>query len=377
MPNTLQKAAPFLVLAGIALMPRSARAPGPQPRRRLPPPRAGAEAPTDRGPQRTRSTTDPSEALDASRGRLAEAPHEIPRKGWKDILIRTWKEFQDDQIPLVSAGVTFYALLAIFPALGAVVALYGLFADVAEAQRHLQLLSGFLPADALRFFGEQMVRISAAQTGGLSLAFAGGLLLSIWSANGAMKAIITAMNIAYDEKEKRRFAARTLTSLTFTVGFLLFAVAAIAVIAAPGAIERVMGATTAMMFRLITWPSIVVLLGIGLALVYRFGPSRDDVKWRWISWGSAAALLGWVVMSAAFSLYVSGFAHYDKTYGPLGAVIGFMMWVYFSSQVVLLGAELNSEIEHQTVKDTTVGPDRPLGERGAVMADTVGAQQGS
>lgn len=371
MPNRLQKYAPLLVMAGVALMP-----PDHAPAARRARQRRGEPAPIQDRPTPDRSTTERAQVADDSRGREADAPHEIPKKGWKDILIRTWKEFQEDQIPLVSAGVTFYVLLALFPALGAFTALYGLFADPADAQKHLQLLSVVLPGNALEFLGQQMVRISAANSGGLSLAFVGGLLLSIWSMNGAMKAIIAALNIAYDETEKRKFIAKTATSLAFTLGFLAFALASIAAIAAAPAIEPFMGKAAANTLRVLTWPALVAGLGVGLALLYRFGPSRDDVKWRWISWGSGGALLLWVAASAALSAYLSNFGHYDKTYGSLGAVIGFMMWVYISAQVVLMGAELNSEIEHQTAKDTTVGPPRPLGERGATMADTVGAPQG-
>jgi len=374
MAHALRKAAPFLVLAGIALMPRDRVGA----RRSLPPPSPPApgahEGPRDT-PNPNRSTEHPADLHDPGRGRHADTPREIPAKGWKDILIRSWKEFGDDQAPLVAAGVTFYTLLALFPALGAFAALYGLFADVAEAQRHLALLSAVLPADTLRFVGEQLVRLSAGHDGGLSLAFVGGLLLSIWSANGAMKAMITAMNIAYDEKEKRGFIRKTATSLAFTVGFLVFGLASIAALAMPAAIEPYAGASAAALFRWITYPALLACLALGLALLYRFGPSRDRVRWRWITPGSAAAMLLWVVASAAFSIYVANFANYEKTYGSLGAAIGFMMWLYFSAQVVLLGAELNSEIEHQTVKDTTVGPERPLGARGAVMADTVGAPQ--
>lgn len=375
MAHAIRKMAPFIVLAGLALMPRERAAPGPARQIRdpedPPPPATARDVPAP-----SRHTTDPAQMHDASRGRLAEAPQEIPAKGWKDIVIRAWKEFQEDQIPLISAGVTFYVLLSLFPAMGAFVALYGLFADVAEAQRHLQLLSVILPADMLRFLGEQMVRISAAHEGGLSLAFVGGLLLSIWSANGAMKAVIAALNIAYEEQEKRKFIAKTATSLAFTLGFLLFGMVGIGVMAAPAAMEPFVGKGPATLVRWGTWPLLAGGLGMGLALLYRYGPSRDHMKWRWISWGSGAVIVAWLALSVAFSIYISGFANYEKTYGSLGAVIGLMVWVYFSAQVILFGAELNSEIEHQTARDTTVGPDRPLGARGAVMADTVGAPQG-
>jgi membrane protein len=368
MAHALRKMAPLLVMAGVALMPKERATTA----RRVP---ARPQTPTDEA-KPDRSTTNPAEMTEPGRGRHADAPNKIPPRGWKDILIRAVKEFGDDQIPLISAGVTFYALLALFPGLGALVALYGLFADVAEARHDLAVLSFILPPDVLRLIGEQMVRISAAHAGGLSLALVGGLVLSIWSANGAMKAVIQALNIAYEEQEKRKFVRKTAISLVFTVGFLLFAVATIAVLAAPAAIKPFAGETVATMVGWISWPLLVAGLGLGLALLYRYAPSRDDVKWRWISWGSVAVLVAWTALSAAFSLYAANFAHYDKTYGSLGAVIGLMMWIYFSSQVVLFGAELNSEIEHQTLKDTTVGPPKPLGQRGAVMADTVGAAQG-
>lgn len=318
----------------------------------------------------------PPKPHDDDRGRQAEAPHEIPPRGWKDILIRTFKEFREDQAPLVAAGVTFYVLLAIFPALTALVSLYGLFADVTQVSGHIARLAGLVPGEALTFLADQMTRIAAAREGGLSLAFLGGLLLSVWSANGATKAIITALNIAYEEEDHRSFLKRTVMSLGFTAGGVLFVLGALFAIGAPAATAPYLGDSFARMLGWLSWPAVLVAAGIGLALLYRHGPDRNDATWRWLSWGSAAALVLWMAVSAAFSAYVSNFAHYERTYGSLGAVIGLMMWIYLSTQVVLLGAELNSEIEHQTVRDTTVGPERPMGERGAVMADTVGAPQG-
>lgn len=365
MTKRSRKVFPLFLLTGLALLRRHGRGSA------RPQPQTASDA---GGP--ARHTTDPAQMHDASRGRQADAPGEIPAKGWKDILIRTGKEFSEDQVPMIAAGITFYTLLAMFPALAAFVALYGLFADVVEAQRHLQTLSVIVPPDMLDFLGEQMIRISSERDGGLSLTFITGLLLSIWSANGATKAMITGLNIAYEETEKRKFVAKTGTSLAFTLGFLVFGIFAFAVIAAVPAAEPFIGSAAATMIRWITWPILLAVLGLGLALLYRFGPSRDRVTWRWITWGSAVALVLWVAASAGFSIYVANFAHYEKTYGSLGAVIGFMMWVWLSSQVILLGGELNSEIEHQTAKDTTVGPEKPLGQRGATMADTVGAPQG-
>ena len=373
MTTTWRRVSPFLVLAGVMLLARS------DTRRTAAiatPPARDPTAPLKDADTGNRHTTDPAEMTDPTRGRQADSPVEIPARGWNDILLRTRKEFSEDQIPLVAAGVTFYTLLALFPGLGAFVALYGLFADVAQAREHLQVLAFMLPADTLAFIGEQMVRIATAKEGGLSFAFVFGLLASIWSANGAVKALITGLNIAYEEKEERKWLRSTLTSLAFTIGLLVFVMASIALVAAAPAIDTFGGSQAGVVFRVVSWPLLVVALGLGLALLYRFGPSRKLVKWSWISWGSGVALLLWVLASVAFSIYVGNFANYDKTYGPLGALIGFMTWMWLSSMVILLGAELNAEIEHQTAKDTTTGAPRPLGERGATMADTVGERQG-
>lgn len=311
------------------------------------------------------------------RGRQARSPLQIPLKGWKDILIRTRKEFADDQISMIAAGVAFYSLLALFPGLGAFVALYGLFADVGSAQHHLQVLSVVLPGSMMKFIGDQMIRLAAAQKGGLSFAFAFGLLTSIWSANGAVKAMMTGLNIAYEEHERRSFIRKTLISLAFTLGMLVFGLGAVAVLGAGPAIEAYFGHHAATVFNLVSWPILLVAMGLGLALLYRYGPSRDPARFQWISAGSAAALLLWLAVSALFSLYVGNFAHYDKTYGSVGAVVGFMMWAWLSSLIVLAGAELNSEVEKQTTVDTTRGKAKPMGLRAATAADTVGAAQTS
>lgn len=309
------------------------------------------------------------------RGRQAERPAEIPVRGWKDIAVRTWKEFRDDEIPMISAGVTFYTLLALFPGIGAFVALWGLFGDVAEARADLARLAVVLPGGAITLIGDQMTNVAATGDGGLSLAAFGGLLVSLWSANGATKAIITGLNIAYDEKEARGFVRKTATSLAFTLGFLGFVIAAAAVLVLQPAIAAYAGASTARVFGLVAWPVLFAALVAGLAVLYRYGPSRDPARWRWLTWGSVCAGVVWLSASTLFSLYVGHFGSYDRTYGPLGAVIGFMTWTWISSMVVLLGAELNSEIEHQTAVDFTVGTRSPLGARGAVMADTVGEAQ--
>lgn len=315
-------------------------------------------------------------ARQPGRGRDAEAPQEIPPRGWKDILLRTWKEFSDDQAPLVAAGVTFYTLLALFPGIGAFVALWGLFGDVAEAQRDLAGLSRVLPGGAITVIGDQMRNVAAASDGGLSLAAISGFFVSLWSANGAAKALIAGIGLAYDEREARGFIRKTLTSLAMTVGFLAYALVTGTVAVLGSSLGRGVSEDAAMLFRAVAWPALFVSLCIGLAALYRYGPSRDRAKWRWVTWGSVFAAVAWLAMSMGFSVYAANFGSYDRTYGGLGAVIGFMTWIWISVMVVLLGAELNSEIEHQTARDSTVGAPRPLGARGAAMADTVGAAQG-
>ncbi|MDB5444644.1 MAG: hypothetical protein JWP73_3020 [Phenylobacterium sp.] len=281
-------------------------------------------------------------------GRMASSPLRIPLQGWKEILVRTYKEFTDDQISLIAAGVSFYTLLAIFPGLAAFVALYGLFSDVAQAQHDLQVLAVILPGSAVTFFGDQMIRLAEAQKGGLSLTFVVGLVTSIWSANGAVAALMTGLNIAYEQRETRNFLRRVLISLAFTLGMLVFGLAAVAVLGAGPAVEAYAGHRAAVLLNLISWPLLLVAMGVGIALLYRFGPSRHAARFAWITPGSAAALVLWLAVSALFSLYVGNFAHYDKTYGSLGAVVGFMMWNWLSNLIILAGAELNSEVERQT-----------------------------
>jgi membrane protein len=308
-------------------------------------------------------SADPDEAVhEPGRGRHADTPREIPLRGWTDILQRTVKEFRDDNVALVAAGMTFYAVLAFFPGLTAFVALYGLFANVADARQQLDALAGVLPPDTVRFIGDEMIRVAGAQSSGLTWAAVVSLLVALWSANGAAKACFLGLNIAYEETEKRGFFRLTATTLAFTLGLLAVVVLSLAVNLAPE-----LGWTR--------WPALVATVAIGVALLYRYGPSRDPAKWRWVSWGAGLTTAVWILGSIGFSLYLSHFAHYDRAYGPLGAVIGFMTWTYVSSLILLAGAELNAELEHQTARDTTTGADLPLGARGAQMADTVGAAQ--
>jgi membrane protein len=300
---------------------------------------------------------------------FASSPLRISRRGWMDVLGHTIREFIDDLIPAVAAGATFYALLALFPALAAFVSLYGLVADVDEARHQISSLSNVLPGGAISILDQQLARLGASSHRSLGLAFAGGLLFSIASANAGMKAFIGGLNIAYEEHEKRNFIKLNLVSLAFTVGAIVFAVIAFAAIVAAPDLLRHLGLGRVAVTSLLKWPLLLVVVTGLFSLLYRFGPSREHARWRWITPGGLVAAVGWLTMSVLFSWYVANFGHYDRTYGSLGAVIGFMTWIWLSLIVILFGAELNSELELQTDVDTTTGPPEPPGRRGAFVAD--------
>ncbi|MDB5446937.1 MAG: ribonuclease [Phenylobacterium sp.] len=311
------------------------------------------------------------EAIEPGRGRIAEAPPQIPARGWKDVLWRTWLEVGRDRLPATAGGVTFYALLAIFPAIGAFVSLYGLFADVGAVSRQLAELAAFVPRGALTLVAEQMLRLATARPETLSFAFVLSLLLSIWTANAGVAALFDGLNVVYGEQEKRNFFVRRAVTFAFTCAAVVFVTAVTAILVAVPIALRMLGLGQSLLVPL-RWLLLLILAAAAFAVMYRYGPSREHARWRWVRPGAAAAALAWVGGSLAFSWYINHLAHYDVTYGPLGAVVGFMTWIWVSVMVVLLGAELNAELEHQTAEDSTTGPPRPLGQRGAAMADTVG-----
>ncbi len=313
------------------------------------------------------------EEAEPRRGRSAHGPHAIPPKGWKDIAWRTYQEIGRDRLPSVAGGVTFYTLLALFPAMGVFVSLYGLIADVAAVQQQLASMASVFPAEVINIVGEQMLRLANRPSATLSVAFLVSLLLSVWSANAGMKALFDGLNVAYDEQEKRNFFNRTLLTYVFTFGALLFLVVMTAVlIAAPIAFERLGLSELAVIWAPLRWLVLVAMAAGAFCVIYRYGPCRARARWRWVSVGALLAAGFWLIGSLGFSWYLNNVAHYDVTYGSLGAVVAFMTWIWFSVMVVLMGAEINAEIEHQTAIDTTVGPEKPMGERGAALADSVG-----
>lgn len=315
-----------------------------------------------------------SERGDARRGREADRPAAIPAIGWRDIAWRVWAELGDDHVATFAAGVAFFGLLALFPAVGATIAFAALALDPIMIEIQLDGLLTALPPGAGEIVQNQLRDVVATSHGGVGIAAILGLLVSVYSAAKGMKVLIEAMNLAYDEKEKRGFLKLNLLAIGMTVGAILGLVAALAAMVAVPAMLDQLGLSRAgeVLVDYGRWVVLAALALFGLTALYRYGPSRNAPKWRWVGPGAAVATILWVAGSAVFSIYAANFGSYNETYGALGGVIVLLTWLWLSAYIVLLGAELNSEIEHQTRRDTTRGHDKPMGSRGAVMADTVG-----
>jgi membrane protein len=306
------------------------------------------------------------EAVEPRRGRLAEHPHHIPALGWRDIAWRTYREVSRDRLTIVAASVTFFMLLAIFPGIGVFVALFGIFADVSAAQRELASLATVIPTEVIKIVSDQMVRLAGRERASLSLAFVISFLLSLWSAKAGMASMFDGLNIAYDETEKRPYLRRTVITYLFTLLSLVFMALMTAIlVAAPVALHRLGFSQVSPLWAALRWAVLLVVAAGAFSIIYRYGPSRERARWRWVTPGAALASAFWLGGSLGFSWYVNHIAHYDVTYGSLGAVIAFMMWIWFSVMIVLIGAELNAEIEHQTAHDSTTGPPASLGGPGA------------
>ncbi len=310
----------------------------------------------------------------ADRGRAADKPGDIPAKGWKDIAVRVKESLRDDQVSLLAAGVAFFTLLALAPALAAVVSIYGLVTTPAEASRQIGDFTTALPAEARSLIGDQLKNVAAGDAGGLGLALVVGVLLSLWAASGGMKQLIEAINVAYDESETRKFLRLRGLALLFTLGMITLFVAVLGLLAVlPALLDNTgLGSVGRTVVNVLRWPLLAVLMAAALAILYRYAPDRDEPKLRWVTWGAGIATLLWVIGSVLFTVYVSNFGKYNETYGSLGAVVVLLLWLYLSAFIILLGAEINAEMELQTRKDTTEGAEQPMGRRDAYAADRVG-----
>jgi membrane protein len=327
---------------------------------------AGSEPPA-------RHTTSQAEVADGGRGRRAERPQQIPPKGWKEIALRLKTEIKQDQVPLLAAGVAFYALLSLFPAIIAAVSIYGLVADPTTVRDQLAKLTQTLSPETAKLVGEQLRQVTAGAGGALGLATVLGILIALWSASSGMKALVTGVNMAYDETEGRKFLKLRGLALLLTLGAMVLMGVALGLIVAFPALTNDWPTLLRWTASVLRWLLLAALLIVGLAVLYRYAPDRDQPKWSWVSWGSGIATLLWVLASIGFSIYATFFGNYNKTYGALAGVIILMFWLFLTALVVLVGAELNTEMELQTAKDTTAGPERPLGERQAHAADHVAA----
>jgi membrane protein len=308
------------------------------------------------------------------RGRDARTPKDIPARGWKDILWRVKEQIAQDRLSIIAAGVAFYGLLAVFPGLIALVGLYGLAFDPQQVEQQVSALSGILPAQAADILLGQLHDLTTTDSTALSIGAIGGLLLALWSASAGMRTLMEALNIAYGEEEKRGFLRFYGTALLLTLAAILGTVIALALVIALPIVLKFLGLSSALswVISIAAWPILVGMMLLGLAIVYRYGPSREEPRWRWVSWGAVTATLLWIAGSVLFTVYVTRFGNYNETYGSVGAIVILLMWFLLSSYAVLIGAELNAEMERQTRADTTSGGDKPMGARGAHAADTVG-----
>ncbi|UOA15244.1 MULTISPECIES: YihY/virulence factor BrkB family protein [Sulfitobacter] len=313
-----------------------------------------------------------------ARGRGAETPMEIPAPGWKDILLRVKDEIATDHVSLVAAGVAFYALLAIFPAVTALMALAGLVMEPAEVTAQLETLINLIPEEAANIILDQAVAVTGSEETGLGWAFLIGLGLALYSASKGVGSLMEGLNVAYDENETRGFVAKLIWTLGLTlmlIGVLLLGLGAtlavpaiVAFLALPGWFETLLTYGS--------WVLLAALTTLALAVLYRYGPARDNAEWKWLTPGSVIACILWIVASVGFSMYVSNFGSYNESFGSMAGAIILLMWLWISAFIVLLGAEFNSEMEAQTRKDSTTGPDEPMGQRDAVKADRLGRAKG-
>ena len=308
-------------------------------------------------------------------GREAERPKAIPVSGWLLILKRTVKGFFADRVMLISAGVTLYMLIALVPSLSTIVSIYGLFSRPETIPSQVSLFQGMVPAGGLDLIRSQLERIASQSDQSLGWTLVVGLAIAIWSASLGINGMFDAMNVAYGETEKRGPIKRIAVVLSFTVAASILAVVALVVVVVLPAVLTFLPiiSTAGWAVRLLSFALLGALLLVGLAALYRWGPSRKDARWTWITPGAIFAIVVVLIISVLFSWYVANFGNYSATYGSLGALIGFLTWMWFSTIAVVTGGKLNAEIERQTAVDSTTPPTMPMGKRGAHVADTLGS----
>lgn len=311
---------------------------------------------------------------DKIHGRYADRPSEIPTRGLWDVIWRVYNDVLTDRVTLIAAGATYYIVLSLFPGMGVLVSIYGLLSDPSDIPLQISTFSDILPPGAFDMLLPQLEGLAKKGRSELSFAFASSLLIAFWSATSGVKALFDAMNVAYGEHEKRSFLHVNALAITFTLGAIATLVLLITIIGVVPAVLKALylDQWTELLARIARWPFVLALTGCATMIIYHFGPSREDAKVRWLTWGTALSTIVWAITTAAFSIYLLNFANYNATYGTLGALVAFMIWIWLSIVILIVGAEFNAELEHQTRCDSTTGPALPMGERGAVMADTLG-----
>jgi membrane protein len=315
-----------------------------------------------------------AERKEPGRGRSAHAPSEIPRAGWRDILLRVMHKLGEDNVSLVASGVALNTLLAVFPAMAVLASVYGMFASPAQVAKEISPFYGILPHDAASIIQTQLQALARPHNQTLGIGAIVSFVVSIYYSSQGVSALMSATNIAYTERERRGFIKLVLVAAGFALGAVVGFVLMLALtLAVPIALQRLpLPAFVSFAVLVVRWILLWGFAILGLAIVYRYAPSRENAQWRWVSWGSIIAATLWLGASFLFSLYVRDFGSYGKTYGALGGVIVLIMWFYLQGFAIVLGAEFNAETEHQTAVDTTRGPPAPMGKRGAYVADTLG-----
>jgi membrane protein len=304
-----------------------------------------------------------SDPVENNRGREAETPTEIPVQGWGDIFLRVKAKVAADNLSIISAGVAFFSFLAIFPAMAALVSIFGLITSPTELQNYLHMIESLLPSEAVDVINNELTRIIQAQGSRLGWGALGGTVLALWSSVKAMSAMFAAMNVTYDEKEKRGFITLRAMALLMTLVAMLFVITSLGLIIGVNFVLRLIGIgeITASLINYSRWPLLAGSCILFLAVLYRYGPSRRQPQWKWVTPGAIVATLLWLLGSALFSFYVTHFASYNVSYGSLGVVVILMIWFFLSAYSILLGAEINAEMERQTLKNTTAGKPKPSG----------------
>jgi membrane protein len=298
----------------------------------------------------------------------------MPWAAWKDIASRTWQRTWDDNVGLVAAGVAFYGFFALLSLLAMIVMLYGIAAAPATVVSNFQSLTAILPTDMAALIADQLMNSVQMSNGRNGLGLLIALAVALYGGTNGAGAVITALNIAYEEKEKRSLLHFYLIAIAITLAAVFITLLALAGVAVAASLDELLpwiSDSVVLVGKVTAYAALLLVAAAVAATLYRFGPSREDARWKWITPGSVFTAVTWLVLTILFGLWVTNVSDYSATYGSLGATVGLLTWMYLSAYVFVLGAELNSEIEHQTAKDSTTGKPRPLGARGAWAADNV------